>query len=151
EKMIDINFLLGKSNVINGTITVLSLVLYFGVFQFFFKGQTIGKKILKLKIVNNEDGKKLNLFNFLIRSVILNNIIFRVLIIFSVYFLNKNIFYNFSTVVGMIESVVESIIFIMVVLTSTNRGLHDIVAHTKVIVLNEKTKVGNTKKVINCK
>ncbi|MEG1505892.1 MAG: RDD family protein [Bacilli bacterium] len=151
KKIVDINYELGRSNIINGTITVLSLVLYFGVFQFFFKGQTIGKKILKLKIVNNKEKKELNIFNYLIRTVVLNNIVFRLLILVSVYFLNKNIYYTFSTIIGMVESVIESIIFVMVVLTINNRGLHDILAHTKVIVVDDKPNIVTTKKVINCK
>ena len=65
--------------------------------------------------------------------VILNNIIFRILNVSGVYFLNKNSFYIYSSVISYIESLIETIIIFMVILRKDNRGLHDMISGTKVI------------------
>lgn len=136
DKLIELNYELGKTNVANGIITIFSLILYFGVLQMVMQGQTVGKRIMRVKLTHKNDGKKLNIGNYLIRTVILNNIIFRILIIIGVFFLSKNAFYQYTSTISFCESIVESVILIMVVLKSDNRGLHDIIAGTKVVSLN---------------
>lgn len=151
EKLIEYNYELGKTNVINGSITIVSLVLYFGVVQLLLGGQTLGKRILKLKLVSKDENKKLHFGNYLLRTVVLNNILFRVLILVGVFFLGKTTYYHFSSTLTFIESIVESVILVMVVLKSDNRGLHDMIASTKVIDINapvtEEVKVIETKEV----
>ena len=137
KEMIDINYKLAKCNIINGSISIICMILYFGVFQFFNSGQTIGKKIMKIKIDSNND-KKLNVGNYLIRSIILNNIILRILILTAVFYLSSKTYYLFSTVIALLESLIEIIILFMVILKKDSRGLHDIIAGTKVIPVNKK-------------
>lgn len=136
KKLIDINYELGRTNVINGVVTIISLIFYFGIVQMWMNGQTVGKRILKIRLVSNKEDNKPNIGNYLLRTLILNNILFRLLIIVGVFFLGKNGYYHYSTTISFIESIVESAILIMVVLKSDNRGLHDMIAGTKVIDLN---------------
>lgn len=136
EKLVELNYELGKYNVSNGIITIVSLILYFGVLQMMMHGQTVGKRIMKLKLTYKNDNKELNFGNYLIRTIILNNIIFRILIIAGVFFLNKNAFYKYTSTISFCESIIESVILIMVVLKKDNRGLHDLLAGTRVISLN---------------
>ena len=44
------NYILGKIAISDSIITLLTTLFYFGILQYFLKGQTIGKKILKLNI-----------------------------------------------------------------------------------------------------
>ena len=126
------NYILTKEGLISSIITISSLIIYFGILPYFLKGQTLGKKALHIKIVSNKD-KQLNIGNYLLRMVILNNIIFRILNVSGVYFLNKNSFYIYSSVISYIESLIETIIIFMVILRKDNRGLHDMISGTKVI------------------
>ena len=45
----DYTYILGKEGISNSIITLVCTLLYFGVAQYFLKGQTVGKKLLKLK------------------------------------------------------------------------------------------------------
>lgn len=126
------NYILTKEGLISSIITISSLIIYFGILPYFLKGQTLGKKALHIKIVSNKD-KQLNIGNYLLRMVILNNIIFRIVNVSGVYFLNKNSFYIYSSVISYIESLIETIIIFMVILRKDNRGLHDMISGTKVI------------------
>ena len=54
-------------------IEIVVTILYFTLFPLLFDGQTIGKKIFKLKIVKSEPNEKVSLNNYLVRSIINNN------------------------------------------------------------------------------
>ena len=143
DQVIDLNYKIAEYKVINSSISVVSLIVYFVIIQYFLKGQTIGKKILKLRVVSNKD-KELNIGHYFVRSLILNNIIFSIILIVGVYIFGKNGYYNLSMVVSYLQLLVMSVIILMVVLRRDNRGLHDFVAGTKVIsteVINNEEEV----------
>ena len=50
------------------------LLLYFGVFQYIWNGQTFGKRLMKIRIVPNT-GKTIHPGLFIIRSVLVSNMI----------------------------------------------------------------------------
>ena len=62
---------------LNTNYVILDMVivlLYFAVMPYFFQGQTIGKKLFQLRIVGKEN-KDLSFLNYLLRAVVLNNVI----------------------------------------------------------------------------
>ncbi len=144
-----------KYNVVRSGISIVCTILYFGILQYALKGQTIGKKIMKIRVVANKDDKKLNVGNYLIRSVILNNVIFSILFIVGIYLFDASGYYSYSSIVSYLQMLVLTIIMLMVVLRRDFRGLHDFAAGTKVIDLNpvvveenkEEVKVIETKEV----
>ena len=140
EKYVPLNYNLSKHSVVQASVTVGLLVLYFGVCQYFAKGQTIGKKLLKLRIESVKD-KTLNIGNYLLRCIILNNVIFRILIIIGPYMMKANPFNTYSYVVSIIEGTIECVIFAFVMLRQDGRGLHDFIAGTKVVNLNAQAPV----------
>ena len=133
EKIIDLNYQINKYKVVSSSISAGSLLLYFALLQWALKGQTIGKKIMKIKVVANREDKKLNIGNYILRSLILNNIIFTIVLIVGVYLFKEDGYYNLSMIVSYLQLLVMSIIMLMIVLRKDFRGLHDIIAGTKVI------------------
>ena len=147
KQVIDLNYQMSKELVISNSITVGALIIYFGIVQYFLDGETLGKKVFKLKVVSNKD-KKLNIGNYLLRMVILKNVLFRILLIVGVYFLNKKVYYTYSSTISFIESIMETIIIVMIILRKDNRGLHDLIAGTKVISLKESEVIEDSPKEI---
>lgn len=137
SQLIEFNYDLAKYNSANAIITVVVLVVYFGVVQYFMKGQTLGKRLLKIKVVHVDGRKKLNIWNYLLRGLILNNILFRILIIVGVLFMSNTVYYWYSTIISFIESIIEILILVMILMRKDKRGLHDIISKTKVVDLNE--------------
>lgn len=135
DKIVDLNYNINKYKVISSSISVVGFILYFGVLQWALKGQTIGKKIMKIRVVANKEDKKLNVGNYILRSLILNNIIFSIILIIGVYIFKAPGYYTLSMVVSYLQLLVMSLIMLMVVLRKDFRGLHDFVAGTKVIDL----------------
>lgn len=136
DELITLYYNVNKYNVVRSGISVVCTILYFALLQSLMNGQTIGKKIMKIRVVANKDDKKLNFGNFLIRSVILNNVIFSVLFIVGIYLFDVSGYYNYSIVVSYLQMLLLTVIMLMVVLRKDFRGLHDFAAGTKVIDLN---------------
>ena len=139
------NYELSKNSVISTIISIAVVIAYFGIFQYSLGGQTIGKKFMKLKVVKNKDGD-LNIFNYLIRCLILNSIIINIALIIFVNIFSANDFYMANYIVSNIQSIVEILILIMIFMTTNARGLHDYVAGTKVIEINAMDEGVNNKK-----
>ena len=129
------NYDLSRNSVIATIISIAVIIAYFGIFQYSLGGQTIGKKLLKLKVVKNKEGS-LNVFNYLVRCAILNGVIINILLIVFVNIFDVNNFYMANYVISNIQSIIEILILIMIFMTSDSRGLHDYIAGTKVVEIN---------------
>lgn len=140
DKNIDYNYKLIKLSVISTIISMLVLLLYFVVIQYYFNGQTLGKWIMKLRIVSNNN-KKLTILNFLLRSLILNSILINTLSIILVLTLSKSGYLIYNQIIYIVSYVVEMTILVMMFFDKNNRGLHDYIANTKVVWEGEKDEV----------
>ena len=129
------NYDLSRNSVIATIISIAVIIAYFGIFQYSLGGQTIGKKLLKLKVVKNKEGS-LNIFNYFVRCAILNGVIINILLIVFVNMFNTNNFYTANYIISNIQSIIEILILIMVFMTNDSRGLHDYIAGTKVVELD---------------
>lgn len=117
-------------------ITILRLgvlLLYFGVFAFINGGVTLGKKLMKIKIVSSDDGKELNPGLFMLREVIKNSVVFEIINIIAVLVLPLSTFIPVTNVVANLEQLVLFIILGVMIFREDERGLHDLIARTKVI------------------
>ncbi len=122
-----------KNNVIANSCQVILFIGYFVVFQALNKGQTIGKKILKIRVVDNETNNPANMKQIILRSLFIYNVISMILSILLVYIIPKNNYFVGVSLITIIESIFIIITTIMVVYRKDKRGLHDIIGKTKVI------------------
>lgn len=130
---------LNKYGTISTVVNISLTLIYFVIIQDKLKGQTLGKKLMKLQVVSNSD-KKINMLNYLIRAIILCSIIFNIVNIILVHLLNYNSYYNSYMVLSIVQEFVSVVICLMVVLRSDGRGVHDMLSGTKVIDLNPVVK-----------
>lgn len=134
---VNYNYKLIKLSLIATTISIFLILLYFVVVQYYFNGQTLGKRIMKLRVVSNNT-KKLNILNYLIRSLILNSVLINTLSIIMVLVLSKSNYLIYNEIIYVVNYIVEMAIIFMMGFTKDNRGLQDYVANTKVIYEGEK-------------
>ena len=136
KKYEDLAYKIAKNSSISSAIYIIVTILYFGIFNLVTDGQTLGKKIFKLKIVSSDNGKP-NIVSYLIRSVLLYNTIYYLVSLIGIYTLNKENYYLVTNIVYQIQYYIQIIIICMVMLRTDGRGLHDILAKTKVISIND--------------
>lgn len=121
-----------KYSRIQNIITIMCILLYFVVFQFYFDGKTLGKKVMKLKVVSNNN-KQLTILNYFIRSLVVNEVFINVLNILFLSILSKSSFFKYSEIAYVITYILEMAIIFTIVFNKDNRGLHDYISNTKVI------------------
>ena len=131
EESIELNYDLNKSGIYENSINMLISVLYFGLLPFFQEGQTIGKKILKIKI-DDINGEKVSAGRYFLRAVILRNVLFVVINYSFLYTMSKELYYTASQYLSLVESSVTLVIIFMMFFRIDNRGLHDLICKTKV-------------------
>lgn len=147
----DYVYLLNKKGVSNSIITLICTLLYFGILQYFLKGQTIGKKLLKLRVVSASE-KKINILNYLLRSLIVNSVLLNTISIIFLIFVSKSTYSSVNNIISGLTGLVESITIFLVLTREDQRGLHDLLFNTKVIATNRTKETlstsMNNKKII---
>ena len=134
-KTSDVIYQLSRETVINSLITITTYILYFVVLPVYNNGQTLGKKVMKLKI-KSLNGNGLTINNMLFREMILHSILFNIISTILVMILDKENFIISNYILSCIQMIFFVIIIIMIVIRNDGRGLHDIIGNT--IVENEE-------------
>lgn len=120
-------------------IDIVCVLLYFGIFQFFFQGQTLGKKIFQVRVVGS-DGGSVTLVQFLLRTIVLSNILISIMLLLIVHFMNAENYYSIYNNVNLVGSIILYITLFMALVRRDGRGLHDFVGNTKVILCSDEVK-----------
>lgn len=132
DQYADVYYDLQKSNTVVNVISIILTIAYFIVFQYLNKGQTIGKKLFNLKIVSTEE-KPIKLSQIIIRSIFIYSLISAILNMIFVYIIGKDSYYMVSTITTMIDTLLILITVIFILFRQDKRGMHDVIAKTKVI------------------
>lgn len=122
---------IAKKSIFDVTITSTLIILYYVVFAYFFDGQTVGKRIMKLRI-ETKDGNRVKWSNLLIRTVLLYTIPFSILTPLLSYVLNTNAFNSVYNVIYWLNIVFEIVLIISIFSKEDHRGIHDMIAGTRV-------------------
>lgn len=135
HKVADITYDIDYSNVLSMIVEVVLLILYFIVFQFYNKGQTFGKKLMKLRVVNN-NGNELTLNQVTCRALIIDSILINLFMIAALLFSGRNYYYYASLSLQILSGIIIFVTLMMIFFRKDGRGLHDVVTGTKVIQEN---------------
>lgn len=111
--------------------------LYFVLFAYFTNGQTLGKKLFKLKVVR-QDGEKVKLSNLMLRTLLSGSSIFMgvniiVIIQLLLLMIPQNQVYFYAILFSSMISYVIEIIGLVLLFSKEHRSLDDIIGSTKVI------------------
>lgn len=123
-----------NSGVSASFVQTIVIILYFVVFQFYNKGQTLGKKLMKLRVVSKNGDLTLNQVAF--RSLFNNSIIVNLLMIGAVLFIGRDNYYYVSLGINYFSIGLILAILLMILFKKDGRGLHDVLADTDVIQEN---------------
>lgn len=135
NKSVDVIYDIDYNNVISMILEILFIILYFVVFQFYNKGQTFGKRLMKLRVVSVKE-KELTLNQMVYRALIINSIFINLLILASLLFLGRSYYYYASASLQFLAGGIVLVTLFMILFRKDGRGLHDVVAGTKVIQEN---------------
>ena len=148
NKINDFSYELSRLSVYSDLVMIGLYLLYFIAFQGYNNGQTVGKKILKIEVVDAEDNN-ITFKQLFLRSVFIYPIVLALLQIILIFVLNKSTYLTFSTIISYLQYGIYLVCFITTIVSG--RGLHDKFAGTKVINFGtvenvEESKVSKWKK-----
>lgn len=111
--------------------------LYFVLFAYFTIGQTLGKKLFKLRVVR-QDGEKVKLSNLMLRTLLSGSSIFMgvniiVVIQLLLLMIPQNQAYFYAILFSSMISYIIEIIGLVLLFSKEHRSLDDIIGSTKVI------------------
>ena len=125
----------GYYQVIAGILSLSVAFVYYVVLPIIWKGQTLGKKLLGLKIVN-DDYQEVNVKQLIIRQVIM------IFLVEGSIYTCSNMFhqlvnvltgYNIASIWNKVGLVITILSGILVIILKSKKSLHDIVSHTLVV------------------
>lgn len=135
DEYTDVLYDMQKANALPNTINTVLIIVYFIVFQYLNKGQTIGKKLLKIKIVN-EDKKEISLKQMLIRGIMIYSILSSLINIILFFNVSRKVYMTSYLSIGAIESLILFLSAIFILYRNDKKALHDIVSKSIVIKEN---------------
>ena len=136
KEYMQVNYDLSRYSV---SISIISLVVYLAYFVGFQKwnnNQTLGKKLFNIQVVGNEN-KKVGWLQLLWREVVLYNLIWEVLAIVSIWAFNYEGYMYASSLLTFIAGAIIWVNIFFVVIRNDSRGIHDLLAKTKVVERDE--------------
>lgn len=121
-----------KNEGVYSLILIFLYIMYFIVFQFYNKGQTLGKKLLKIKVVSNTGDLSMN--QMIIRSLLINLILLNMILMIILSFANDPATYFYgSAIFEFIQYLFIIISAIMIMFSKNRKGLHDYIVKTDVL------------------
>ena len=120
-----------KESGLTRIVTVILGILYFGLLQFYLKGQTLGKKLTHI-CVKSDDGE-LTINQLLFRALIVDSLVLDIVLFATMMFMNKNVYYYSALTFELIQYIVYFVCMIMIIKNKEKKGLHDVLFHTSVV------------------
>jgi len=133
EESYELIYELQDESKLSSFIGVALTVAYFVVFQALYNGQTLGKKLLKLRVVDCDSKQNIGIVRMLIRSLFTLSIFSSVLNLILLLFMSKETYIATYMIIFLIEYVFIIIAVILILYRKDKRGLHDLMAKTCVV------------------
>ena len=132
----DVYYNLDKYSVSVSISTIVIYLLYFVGFQKWNHNQTLGKKAFNIAVTSKN--KKVTVWQMLLRSIIIYNIIFEVLSLLSLWIFDANVYLYVDMALTFIAGIFFYINGGIVIFSKKHLGIHDIICKTEVkeVVIN---------------
>lgn len=126
------SYRLAKLQIPNSILNIVITFGYFVVFQYLNKGQTIGKRLMKIR-VKSKNGKRASFVQILVRSLLINEIIASIILVIFISTMSQSMYLQANRIVELIDMLIVygSLGFIM--FRPDACGLHDLLMNTVVV------------------
>ena len=136
NQLVDINYDIAKQTGIITLVSIAISLLYYVLYVYRNDGQSIGKKMMKIKIQKKDKDKELTMNDLLFRTMILQGTLVSIIGFCTILFLDKDTYLATNSLLNLIQYSILIISFFLVAFTKERQGLHDMVAKTEVVCTN---------------
>lgn len=127
-----ISYELARKQGVNTLVIIFLNILYFVVYQIKNNGKTLGKQILKIRVVDSAN-RDLSMNQMIFRALIINSILLDMSSFGVLIFANQSSYFYGVSFLAFIQFCILSVSTFMIMFGKDRRGLHDLVAHTDVV------------------
>ncbi len=135
DRYTTINQQIDQECIIYMIFNILFILSYFTLLPYFWNGQTLGKRLMKIKVSSSTE-EKVTIVNYLIRNSIINGLGYMLLMLLVLYLLPNKMYFIFSSILSFIQLILVIISVSMILYRKDKRGLHDILSTTKVVLVS---------------
>ena len=117
-----------------GVVSLISVVLglvFFVVVPLYKNGQTIGKKLLRIKIIS--DTGELTSNQLIFRAFIANSILINLLSVILMMFLSKNNYFYCYGLFIIIQYLITALSVFLIICRKDGKAVHDLLVRTQVV------------------
>ena len=132
NELADIQYRIDKASAPITAVNIIISIGYFIIFQYMNNGQTLGKKLFKIK-VQSEEKEKLSLMQITVRSLLINVIAFNFINVLAVVFLSKDLYLAVNSIVTFGQWIIFIASVLLILYNKDKNGVHDMLAKTKVV------------------
>ena len=100
----------------------------------FTKGQTIGKKIMKIRIVN-DDNTCVSIINLIKRALLIDFLGYLLITLIIINFISGFPYFIIATILGILQFSLVIVSSFMILYNKKQKGIHDILTKTKIRVI----------------
>lgn len=136
EKIVDLSYKISKYSLPVSIITLVISFLYYIVFQYFNKGKTLGKALMKIKVVS-DGNKNPSLLQLLLRSLFVDGLITSLASILLLAYTSKSVYINHSQTIVYIDAFILMLTALFMMFRKDGKGIHDLYSKTNVISTNK--------------
>lgn len=128
------NYKIQKLSVYENIIAIILYILYFGVLAYVLKGQTLFKKVFKLRTIDLKDeSKKIPLWKYIVKAILICEIVILVTDIICVATFKESLYISASYWISQIKYIYEMAFIIVLIMRDDQRSIHDLLLNTKVV------------------
>ena len=135
NKSADVTYDLDRCSVPIMIAEAFVLIGYYVVFQYYFHGQTIGKKLMKIRVVST-NGEEVSMNQYIFRTLLVQSLLAKMILIEFVLFIGRANYFYASFAIQGIQMVLMIVTIFMALYSKTGMGLHDRLAKTQVVMVD---------------
>lgn len=118
-------------------VIIIVTYLYLVLFQGYTKGKTLGKKLMRVRVVSNNK-KSVSYKQLAIRTVFLGNVIYYLFSSILPWIINQEVFIRIGNGLYLMNTLFYVVMIIFAYSNKDMVGIHDIIAKTKVLIEERK-------------
>lgn len=127
----NITYDIAKNEGVVSLVRIIISLIVFVVIPIYKKGQTIGKKLLKIKILSDMGDLSMNQLIF--RSFIANSILINLLSVILILFMSKNSYFYCYGMFTIIQYTVNLLSIFLIICRKDGKSIHDLLVKTQVV------------------
>lgn len=135
NQLVDISYDIAKQTGIATLVGIAISLLYYVLYVYKNDGQTIGKKMMKIKIKKKNDDQ-LTMNDLLFRTMILQGTLVSIIGFCTILFLNKDTYLATNSLLNLVQYSILLVSFFLIAFTKEKQGLHDKLVGTIVVCTN---------------